>query len=199
MSAERSPAFQFYPLDWLGDSKVLAMTLEARGAYMHFLCICWRDALLPLDPVILARLLGLTVPAFERRIWPQLHPCFTWTPDGWTQKRIERERVKQVAFREAASRAGKASAAARYVQRALNERSTDVQQKLNSSSSSLVQIQEPPISPFPRGTSKITKRERQKAEKHRADADGGCRHDPPCESYRACVELIAMELRGVTP
>lgn len=53
----------------------------------------------------------------------------------------------------------------------------------------------PPNPPVPGGL-RITKRERAKAEEHRRKTAGRCSHDPTCESFAACVELTALELRG---
>jgi len=109
-----NPWFKFYPGDWLADSNVQAMTAEARGAYIQLLCLCWRDGSLPLNPRVLARMAGLSFPIFERRVWPQLSPCFTWSEDGYTQKRLERERAQLLAFRAERSEAGKRGAAGRW-------------------------------------------------------------------------------------
>ena len=43
-------------------------------------------------------------------------------------------------------------------------------------------------------TPRITETIRQQARDIRARAYGGCPHDPRCETYAACVEVIAMEL-----
>ena len=39
----RTPAFQFYPKDWL-DFRVQRMSLAAQGAYMKLLCFMWKDS-----------------------------------------------------------------------------------------------------------------------------------------------------------
>jgi hypothetical protein len=39
----RSPAFQFYPKDWL-DFRVQRMSLAAQGAYLKILCFMWKDS-----------------------------------------------------------------------------------------------------------------------------------------------------------
>ena len=69
MSAEKSPAFQFYPKDFLTDSHVVAMTLAERGAYITLLCLCWLDRSLPVEMGALARLCGVSSAAFTR-LWP---------------------------------------------------------------------------------------------------------------------------------
>ena len=54
----RAPAFQFYAKDWLSSQKVLTMTLEEEGAYIHLLAHCWDspDCTLPDDDATLAQL-----------------------------------------------------------------------------------------------------------------------------------------------
>jgi hypothetical protein len=36
----KSPAFQFYPKDFLTDENVRVMSLQERGAYITLLCLC---------------------------------------------------------------------------------------------------------------------------------------------------------------
>jgi uncharacterized protein YdaU (DUF1376 family) len=113
MAAESSPAFSFYVRDWIADVNVRAMSNEARGVYIDLLALCWQEGTLPRDPAQLKRIARLTAAEF-RRIWPQLEPCFTLTPDGYRQKRLELERVKQRAHKAAVSQRGTAGAAARW-------------------------------------------------------------------------------------
>jgi uncharacterized protein YdaU (DUF1376 family) len=54
----KSPAFQFYPGDWLSSLRVSLMTLEEEGAYIRLLCYCWKHGDLPASPEELARLIG---------------------------------------------------------------------------------------------------------------------------------------------
>jgi uncharacterized protein YdaU (DUF1376 family) len=42
-SKKRSPAFQFYPGDWLSSSKIAVMTPAEEGAYIRLLCHAWND------------------------------------------------------------------------------------------------------------------------------------------------------------
>src|SRR6185312_11765498 len=51
----KSPAFQFYPNDFLGSGSVAAMTLEEIGAYVLLLCYEWNEGGLPDDLDRLAR------------------------------------------------------------------------------------------------------------------------------------------------
>lgn len=112
MTVEKAPSFQFYPKDFLADIHVAAMTLAERGAYITLLCLCWREGSLPGEQATLARLCRVT-PAVLTRLWPALEPCFKVVDGRLIQPRLERERVKQEAYRTQQSLAGKASAAKR--------------------------------------------------------------------------------------
>ncbi len=106
MAAEQSPAFQFYPKDFMTDVHVVAMTLAERGAYITLLCLCWMERSLPVDLVALARLCGVSKGAFMR-LWPALEPCFTILDGRLVQPRIERERRKQETYRAMKAEAGR--------------------------------------------------------------------------------------------
>lgn len=49
--------FKFYPIDWLSDPNVLAMTSAERGVYIDLLCVQWRDNGLPVECKLAAKLL----------------------------------------------------------------------------------------------------------------------------------------------
>lgn len=112
MAPEKSPAFQFYPKDFLMDGNVQAMSLEERGAYITLLCLCWQELVLPKDPVKLARMVGLSLRAFNR-IWPSIQRCFVLTEYGYSHPRLNLERQKQDEYRRRQSDKGRASAANR--------------------------------------------------------------------------------------
>lgn len=124
MATDKTPAFQFYPRDFLANDDVSLMTNEQIGAYVLLLCNAWQmPEGLPAALSSLARLARCTPNRFVRCVWPGVVPCFYQGDSGrWFNGRIESERQKQADFREAASRAGKRSA----VQRALNGRSTNL-------------------------------------------------------------------------
>lgn len=96
----KSPAFQFYPKDFLTDSNVVVMSLQERGAYITLICQCWIDGSLPSDVARLARLCGVPVSPF-RKLWPALEPCFrpASNTDRLVHPRLELERRKQREFR----------------------------------------------------------------------------------------------------
>lgn len=141
MAAEKAPAFQFYPKDFLMDGNVAVMTLAERGAYITLLCLCWQERSLPSDAKRLARLCGTSTAAFAR-LWRALEPCFRVSgddPKRLIHPRLEREREKQESFRRRQSDAGRASAARRQpeVQPESNHGSTASQPEVNSALSDL--------------------------------------------------------------
>jgi uncharacterized protein YdaU (DUF1376 family) len=101
-----SPAFQFYPKDWLSDARVKAMTFEEKGVYIDLLSVYWIEDGLPTDPARLSRLLGIEAKRFAR-VWPAIAACFGTQGETLTQKRLEAEKAKQLAFRRQQSEKGK--------------------------------------------------------------------------------------------
>ena len=100
-ASKKSPAFQFYPKDFLSDEKQIRMSLAAVGIYMRLLCHCWNEGSLPSDAPALARLSGATTRQL-RALWPSISPCFQTTPDGrLVNARLNRERTKQTLFSSA--------------------------------------------------------------------------------------------------
>jgi len=113
MNAEKAPAFQFYPKDFLTDGHVAGMTLAERGAYITLLCLCWREGSLPFDMARLARMVDEPLPAF-RRLWPTLEPCFRKENARLVHPGLDQERAKQAARRLASSENGSKGAAKRW-------------------------------------------------------------------------------------
>ena len=137
---EKSPAFQFYPQDYLADPNVAEMTLEEQGAYIRLICYAWIAGSIPADPERCARLVGngcsISVATNVQRAFNEP----STDPQRLLHKRVEKERQKQAIRREQTSSAGKQSAAKRIVSRELstgsNKRSTNGQRNVNPSSSS---------------------------------------------------------------
>lgn len=107
MAPEKSPAFQFYPKEFLMDGNVAAMSLQERGAYITLLCICWQEKSLPIDLGRLANIVGLPLKAFKK-LWPSLSACFIQHGDRFLHPRLEKEREKQTKFSERQSAAANA-------------------------------------------------------------------------------------------
>lgn len=97
---KKSPAFQFYPMDWLSDINVARMTLEQKGAYIDLLCHCWIQGAIPANPDALAHVFR----AMSRESAQQVLDCFLpgKVNDSLVHPRLEKERIKQEKFRKKA-------------------------------------------------------------------------------------------------
>lgn len=110
----KSPAFQFYPKDWLSSPKVQLMTPAQEGAYVRLLCYCWDsgDCSLPDDDAELAILSRLGEgwlnggSAVVRKCFMP-HPS---KPGHITNTRLLEEAEKQLAWQKKSSEGGKKSA-----------------------------------------------------------------------------------------
>lgn len=120
MAAEKSPAFQFYPADWLSDERVIVMTPAQEGFYIRALCLCWRQGSIPEDDSVLALILakGPTLPTKDDlRV---VKVCFERVNgvDGRLQHgRLEIERKKQATWAEKSSAGGRKSVEVRKLKR----------------------------------------------------------------------------------
>lgn len=109
---EKSPAFQFYPKDFLTDIKVILMSAEARGGYITLLCIDWLEDGFRADS--LSKLAGLKE---DSSAIAQLSECFMAHPSkqGFvTNPRLQKERAKQKDFSKERAAAGKKGAKGRW-------------------------------------------------------------------------------------
>jgi len=193
MAAEKSPAFQFYPKDFLSDPNVIAMRMAERGAYITLLCLCWTEQVLPADPDELARLCKIPRSLFMG-MWPNLSRCFEIENGILRQPRLEREREKQHIYKQLQSLKGKFSALSRS-----NRGSGSVQPEGNSSSSSSttyeIGVVQTPVQVVPESLP-LTKNEITFAETVHGKRFGRCMHDPPCPNRLACITAIAYEIRA---
>lgn len=114
---EKSPAFQFYPKDFLTDSKVICMTSEQRGYYITLLCIDWlEDGFYPED---ILKLAGYdwhhadgTLRDDSEEVRRVLEGCFVLhrsNPAKVTNPRLQKERERQSEWREKCARGGRKS------------------------------------------------------------------------------------------
>lgn len=109
----KSPAFQWYPTDYLGSQRVQMLTLEEEGAYLRLLCSCWQHGSIPSDLAQLAKLIGKgATPALAASI---AH-MFTEAPQKGRliHDRLETERSKQAEYRAAQSGNGRKGAEKRW-------------------------------------------------------------------------------------
>jgi uncharacterized protein YdaU (DUF1376 family) len=116
--AEKSPAFQFYPRDFLVDTS--HMSNAAVGLYIRLLAREWMDGSIPADPQTSRIQLPKTPPREFTEIWDDVRAMFVEHPTDATrliQKRLEAARTAQDSRRERlrgiGARGGKASAKAR--------------------------------------------------------------------------------------
>ncbi len=133
MTKNKSPAFQFYPADFLSDAKTASMTAEEIGIYTLLLCYCWIEGSLPAEQNFLARLARTQQKKFTRLFLGKISACFVFdeTTNTYRHPRLEKEREKQESYRAQQSEKGKRSAQQRF-----NHGSTTVQPDTKSSSSS---------------------------------------------------------------
>lgn len=104
-----APAFQFYPKQWLGDDKVLAMDWNARAMHMHLMCIAWQQhppCTLPDDDAMIRRWLG------NPRGWDvlktQIFSAWVKEEGRWLQHGLLRQYNKQSAYSESRKEGAKA-------------------------------------------------------------------------------------------
>lgn len=135
----KDPSFPFYASDWLGSTKVIMMTPEERGGYIHLLAHQWGDKTcsLPDDEKVLSVLSGLNERWFDgcsaavKRCFPK-HPTL---PNRVANQRLTDLKLERENRRKQCSEAGKKSQIVQAKQ-ADNTRSTGVEQPLNSPSPS---------------------------------------------------------------
>lgn len=150
-----SPAFQFYPADWLSDEKVISMSIEGEGCYIRLLCYCWREGSIPADRSAIALLCkGYNGPGIDEAL-----TCFSPSrkKGRLINKRIEAERKKQELFRKSKQDAGLRGADKRwhsYGSANVLPMAKDSSLSLSSSSPSI----NPPLPPLKGGRKFLSKR-----------------------------------------
>ena len=110
----KSPAFQFYPKEWLSSMDIMLMTPEQEGAYIRLLCICWEsgDCSIPDDDRQLSMLSRLGEGWFKGSS-TVVRNKFISHPDkpGFlTNERLLREAQKQADWARKCSAGGRKSA-----------------------------------------------------------------------------------------
>ncbi len=105
----KSPAFQFYPTDWLGSQRCQMLSLEEEGAYIRLLCFCWQHGSSPADPEQAARLKGKGGSTTLARVVLAMFQQSS-DPTRLVHDRLEAERAKQSVWREKSAAGGRKSA-----------------------------------------------------------------------------------------
>lgn len=103
----KSPAFQFYPKDFLSSSKVQRMSLTEVGIYILLLSRAWLDGSLPSDVAEIAKLVKVPTARFAKMWRGSLSECFIERAGRLVNARMEDERKKQADFRRRQSDNGK--------------------------------------------------------------------------------------------
>jgi uncharacterized protein YdaU (DUF1376 family) len=94
----KSPAFQFYPGDFLSDFNVAVLTTQEVGAYLLLMCFCWTEGSLPDDLDELSSVAKMDIEAFSASWDKRLKRCFVQEEGRWIHPRLNAERVKQQEF-----------------------------------------------------------------------------------------------------
>jgi uncharacterized protein YdaU (DUF1376 family) len=116
----RTPAFQFYPKDFLGSMSVSLMSADQVGAYILLLCYCWTNGRIPNNRVAIATLCKLPLQTLNS--WGESNDDnivlarFSEDETGkyLVNDRLEKEREKQLERRNHAVSAGKIGAEKRW-------------------------------------------------------------------------------------
>lgn len=114
-----SPAFQFYPTDYLGDKNTIPMTTEENGAYCLLMWFCWENDGLADDMDELADLARLPVERFTPMWNRRIRKCFEWDEKKkrFFHPRLLKEIKKQKSWKKQKSEAGKIGMAKRWKER----------------------------------------------------------------------------------
>jgi len=176
VAIEKSPAFQFYPKDWLTSETVRRMSMEQRGVYITLLCHQWLEGSLPADMGTLARVSQVSPKLLRGSFREALGKTFLLSGDGRLRNpRLELERVKQLKFRALCAEAGRRGGRPK--------KGTPFPGESSSSSTPVV----PPYSP-PKGG-------RSRTRAHNIPGGSGCAHTPRCRTSKACIERTLAEAR----
>ncbi len=145
----RSPAFQFYPKDFLTSPKVRKMPMAERGAYITLLALCWLDGGLTTDLDSLAYDLHLTRAQFDKMWGHQLGHCFYEKNGRFLNERLEVERKSQAEYRRRQTDNANKRWDKRGNATALPERHTSGSALRSSSASSSASVLEKEAPPAP--------------------------------------------------
>ena len=139
MTKDVSPAFQFYPRDFLSSEGVRVMTAAGRGAYILLLCACWLEGSLPADDTQLRKLSDTTETEWEA-CRDVVRARFSERNGRLYNARLDKERAKQRDFSRIQSDKGRKSVESRRnrgsttVQPGFNRGSTERVPEVNSAS-----------------------------------------------------------------
>ena len=108
----KSPAFQFYPKDFLSDFDVMSMTNEEVGCYIKLLCIDWLKSGIIDDTKKIQQMLNVNEQVFDS-VREHVLIKFEKKGDKLFNPRLAEERIKQEKYRKQKAEAGKKSGKSR--------------------------------------------------------------------------------------
>ena len=97
--SQRSPAFQFYPGEYLASERVALMSFEEEGAYVRALAYSWLNDGIPKDPQRLALVLGKGCSLELAQKTAAMFIASPDNPERMVNPRQEQEREKQKKWR----------------------------------------------------------------------------------------------------
>ena len=112
MDKHDAPSFQFYPKDFLSDPDVMQMNMAQKGAYITLLSFQWLNDGLPKSDSYIRNLLG--APPKWKSLWEGISHKFIEIDGKLYNKRLYKEKQKQIEHRKVASKAGKKGAEKRW-------------------------------------------------------------------------------------
>lgn len=107
---EKSPAVQWYPKQYLGDDKVIAMEWDAKGMHHWLLNISWQQeprGTIPNDTGLIRRWLGSPSDEIWRRVWPQIKESWLIQDGRFVNAGMLRAAQRQETFSKRRSKDGK--------------------------------------------------------------------------------------------
>ena len=148
MDKHDAPSFQFYPKDFLSDPDVMQMNMAQKGAYITLLSFQWLNDGLPNNDSYIRNLLGAT-PKWKT-LWYGIKHKFVEIDGKLYNKRLYKEKQKQIEHRKVASKAGKKGAEKRWQSHSDPTNSPMAKNSFSSSSSTSIatSTDNPPLSPL---------------------------------------------------
>lgn len=107
---KKSPAFQFYPSDFLGSPKVRVMDTREIGIYTLLLCLDWELGGFTLEEAEEHVVAHRTTLEQFTESWRKVSRCFGERNGRFFNPRLQEERAKQREWRRKSSKGGKLSA-----------------------------------------------------------------------------------------
>ena len=126
----KSPAFQWYPKDFLSSHRVAMMSLCEEGAYMRALSFCWLHGFVPADTKQLCKMIGKNCSVKIAEVVKEMFVLMPGDETKLIHERLDEERRKQDEWREKSSIGGKRSAEIRAKKN--NQNSTTLQPTLEN-------------------------------------------------------------------